>query len=202
MSVDTLFAQLKHPNPNLRDRAIGELADLDDATIIPRLMANLDQEDVVYRRASVKALGAIGHSTVPSLVEGLLNSDNETVRASCAKALAQVATWHRDRPFPQSAIDGLQQGMSDPNPVVHLASVMALGQVGVPALDILIHTLKSTENVAIAVSIANTLGSIDDPKAAAVLTESIDDESMDPYVRQLAESALSRMGMMGKKFGN
>ncbi|ERN41959.1 HEAT domain containing protein [Rubidibacter lacunae KORDI 51-2] len=202
MSVDTLFQQLKHKNPNLRERAICQIADLDDATIIPRLMENLGEDDVVYRRASVKALGAIGQPAIAPLIDGLTNGKNATVQASCAKALAQIATWHPDEPFPQPVLDSLKKAMSDPSPVVQLTSVMALGQVGTPALEILIDTLQSTANIALAVSIANTLGSIANPRTSEVLTELAHNEAIDPYLREIATSALSRTNMAEGKFSS
>lgn len=194
MTTDTLFEQLKHPNPNLRQRAINGLADAqDDATIIPRLMDNLTSEDMVYRRASVKALGAIGEPAVVALTDTLRTSDNATARASCVKALAQVAVQCEEGAFPELALQALTEGLRDANPVVYLASVMALGQVGVPALDVLIDALKNLDNVAVATSIANTLGSINDPKSVAALQEVVASESIDPYVKELAQSSLDRM---------
>ncbi len=196
MTTDTFFKQLQHPNPNLRERAIWGLAEItDDDTIIPRLMDNLTSEDMVYRRASVRALGAIGLPAVTALIETLNTSNDETARASCVKALAQVAVQSEEGTFPDAGMEALNQGMEDENPVVQLASVMALGQVGLPALDILITAMKTTENVAVATSIANTLGSINDPKSVAALQEVIDDDTTDPYVKELAQSSLGRMKM-------
>ena len=111
------------------------------------------------------------------------------------KALAQVAVQSEKGSFPEEGLRALEQGMADTNPVVQLASVMALGQVGMPALELLIHALKTTENVAVATSIANTLGSISDPKSVAALKEVIADDATDPYVKELAESSLGRMNM-------
>ena len=194
MTTDTLFEQLKHPNPNLRQRAISGLAEAqDDDTIIPRLMDNLTSEDMVYRRASVKALGAIGEPAVVALTDTLRTSDNSTARASCVKALAQVAVQCEEGAFPELALQALTEGLRDENPVVYLASVMALGQVGVPALDVLIDALKNLDNVAVATSIANTLGSINDPKSVAALQEVVANEAIDPYVKELAQSSLDRM---------
>ena len=90
MAIDALFEQLKHPNPHLRDRAMWELAETKDETIIPRLMAALDEEDTTYRRAAVKTLGAVGPDTVPPLVNAMLNSNNVTVRGSAVKAVASA----------------------------------------------------------------------------------------------------------------
>lgn len=193
MTQDTLFQQLKHPNPNLRKRAMIELAEIRDETTIPRLMSVLDNEDVTYRRAAVVALGIIGVDAVPLIVESLLNSDNVTVRGSCAKALAQIAVNHPDVTFPEQGIQGLKTAIDDPNPVVHIAAVMALGEIGEPAFDILVETLKTTDNVAVAVAIVNALGSSGDERAVEVLTGLTQDQSVDSYVRESAVSSLGRL---------
>ena len=193
MVADSVFNQLKHPNPAMRQRAIIEIVDNRDQQTIPKLMAALGEDDVVYRRACVKALGAIGMASVPAVVEQMINSENDTVRASCTKAMAQIAVYHPDEPFPIEGLDGLRQAMNDPYPVVQIASVMSLGEVGVPAVDTLLEALKTTDNVAIALTITNTLGSLGDPRALEVLRKLIADDSVDSYVRETAESALPRL---------
>ncbi|MDZ8240603.1 MAG: HEAT repeat domain-containing protein [Nostoc sp. ChiQUE01a] len=193
MTTDSLFEQLKHPNPNLRERAMWQLAEVRDENTIPRLMSILDDEDVTYRRAAVKALGAIGVDAVPAVVESLLNSDNATIRGSCAKALAQVAANHPDVPFPEEGLQGLKTALNDENGVVYIASVMALGEIGSPAFEILNEALKTTDNVAVAVAIVNALGSMGDVRGVEVLTALTNDETVDPYVRESAVSALPRL---------
>ncbi|MGB3560376.1 MAG: HEAT repeat domain-containing protein [Geitlerinemataceae cyanobacterium] len=196
MTNDTLFEQLKHPNPHLRERAMWELVDNRDETTIDRLMSILDEEDTTYRRAAVKALGAIGLDTVPPLLETLQNSDNATVRSSCAKALAQVALNYPEEPFPAEGLQGLRNAIDDPNPVVNIASIMALGEMGTPAFDLLAEALKTTENVAVQVAVANALVSTRDDRASAILEALVEDESADSYVRETATSALSRIEMV------
>ncbi len=199
MAQDSLFEQLKHPNPHLRERAMWELVETRDETTISRLMAVLDEEDTTYRRAAVKALGAIGIDSVPLLVDSLLNSNNVTVRGSCAKALAQVAVNYPDVPFPPEGIEGLARAMNDENPVVHIASAMALGVVGVPALDSLLNVLKETDNLGLAVAVINAISSINDPRSQEMLTQLANDHSADSYVRETATSALSRLDLLKSK---
>ena len=163
--MDSLFEKLKHPNPNLRNLAMVEIAELRDDSTIPRLMSLLGEEDVVYRRAAVKTIGVIGSDAIPPLIESLTNSDNVVVRASCGKALAQIACNYPDAIFPEEAMVGLKTAVNDPNPVVHLVSVMALGEIGSQALDILIESLETTENISVAVAIVNALGSITEERA-------------------------------------
>jgi bilin biosynthesis protein len=198
MSIEAFFQQLKHPNPHLRDRAMMEIAEHRDETTIPRLMAILDEEDTTYRRAAVKALGVIGADTVPPLVEALLNSDNVTVRGSAAKAIAQVVINYPEVPLSSEGMQGLKTALNDPNPVVHIAAVMALGEIGAPAVETLIEALQTTDNPALGVSLVNALGSIGDPRGLEVLTQVIENEETDSYVRESATSALSRLEMTAK----
>ena len=173
-----------------------EIAESRDENTIPRLMGILDEVDTTYRRAAVKTLGVIGVDAVPSVVESLLHSENVTVRGSAAKALAQIAVNYPDLPFPEAGLQGLKTAINDPNPVVHIASVMALGQMGSAAFDILVESLKTTDNVAVQVAIVNALASIGDPKCAEVLTTFANDELVDSYVRESATSALSRLDLV------
>ncbi len=198
MTTEALFEQLKHPNPHMRERAMLELAEVRDEKTIPQLISILDEEDVTYRRAAVKALGVIGPDAVSPTVEALLNSDNVTVRGSCAKALAQIIINHPDMSFPLEGLQGLKTAINDPNPVVHIAAVMALGEMGSPAFDILLESLQTTDNVAVQVVIANTLAALGDERSVDVLTALTTDESTDSYVRESAVSALSRLELLSK----
>ena len=191
--MDALFDRLKHPNPNLRDRAMLELVETRDETTIPRLISILDEDDTTYRRAAVKTLGAIGMDTVPFLIEILSISNNVTVRGSAVKALVQVIVNYPDVPFPAEGLECLKTSMSDENPVVNIAAVMALGELGTPAFEILVEALKTTENIALQVILVNTLASIGDIRAEPILAAAIEDASLDEYVRESATSALPRL---------
>ncbi|GFE69574.1 HEAT repeat domain-containing protein [Chroococcus sp. FPU101] len=198
MTIDALFEQLKHPNPHMRKRAMLDLAEVRDETTIPRLMQMLDQADVSHRRSAVVALGVIGVDAVPPLVETLLNSQDTTIKGSCVKALAQISLNHPEVTFPEMGLLGLKQSLNDLDPVVYIASAMALGQIGTPAIDILVESLKTTDNLALSIAIINALGSIGDRRGLEVLTQLANDESVDEYLRESATSALSRLDLMTK----
>jgi bilin biosynthesis protein len=191
MTQDDLYRQLKHPNPHLRDRAMLQIIEERTAETLPKMMAILNDEDVVYRRAIVKALGIIGLEAVPYLVEALRNSENVTVRGSCAKALAQVALIYPDQLFPAEGLQGLKIALNDANPVVHIASAMALGEIGSPAFEILAESIKTTDNLGLAVSLVNALCATKDPRAVDLLTALTTDESLDTAI-----SALSRLNQI------
>jgi bilin biosynthesis protein len=191
--MDSLFDRLKHPNPNLRDRAMLELVETRDEMTIPRLIGILDEDDTTYRRAAVKTLGAIGMDTIPYLIEILGTSDNVTVRGSAVKAIAQVIVNYPEVPFPAEGLECLKTAMSDENPVVNIAAVMALGQLGSPAFEIMVAALNTTDNIAIQVTLVNTLASLGDRRAEPILLAAIEDATLDEYVRESATSALPRL---------
>ncbi|MBP0030552.1 HEAT repeat domain-containing protein [Roseofilum reptotaenium CS-1145] len=195
MTSDTnaLFTQLTHPNPNLRERAMVQLAENRDEDTIGRLIEMVKEENVDIRRPAVKALGVIGPDAIVPIVSLLESSDNSTIQTSCVKALAQVAVNHGPDAFPEEGVDGLKLALNHPNQLVNITAVMALGAVGSPMLELLVDTLKTTENVALGVSIINALASMGDARATEVLTQLANDESADTYIRESATNALPRL---------
>ncbi|MEM9927277.1 MAG: HEAT repeat domain-containing protein, partial [Cyanobacteria bacterium P01_D01_bin.50] len=111
-------------------------------------------------------------------------------------ALAQVAINNSDTTFPAVGVEGLKTALNDSNPVVNIAAAMALGEIGSPAVDVLLEALQATDNPALAISLVNALASIGDSRVIEVLTSLTEDESTDDYVRESAVSALSRMEMV------
>lgn len=198
MTIDALFEKLKHPNPNMRSLAMSEIAEARDENTIPRLIDILDRENVLYRRAAVKTLGVIGADVVDPVVDLLLNSDNPTVRSSCAKVLAQIAVNHPDVPMPEAGIQGLLKALKDPNPVVNIPAVMALGEIGSPVFDVLVEAFNTTDNIVVQISIINALGSMGDGRGVEFLTNLSQDTSIDPYLQESATSAIARLEMVMK----
>jgi bilin biosynthesis protein len=193
MTIDNAIEQLKHPNPHLRDRAIAEISEYKDGETIAKLIKILDSDDTVFRRAAVKALGAIGFEALPAAIEGMLNSENVTVRGSCTKTITQIALNYPDTPFPESGLQALKQAMNDPNPVVNIAAAMTLGEIGPDAFDTLADTMQTTDNVALQVSIVNALAAVGDDRSSQLLAQLSEDLTADPYVRESAISAKSRL---------
>ena len=49
MTLDALFEKLKHPNPNLRGKAMWAIPEASDENTIPRLISIVNQDDVSDR---------------------------------------------------------------------------------------------------------------------------------------------------------
>jgi bilin biosynthesis protein len=89
-------------------------------------------------------------------------------------------------------VAGLKAALQDANPVVNIAAVMAMGEIGEPVLDLLIEALQETDNPALAISLVNAIASIGSSRGIDALRLIIDNEATDSYVKESAISALSR----------
>ena len=194
MALDALFEQLHHPNPNMQSRARVALAQSNDPTVVPRLMAMLNEVDVPLRRSAVKALGTVGQRAIEPLTAQLATTGDAIVGSSCCKALAQVADQWQGTTFPDDTLDLLCNKALETNPVVQITAVMALGEMGDRALPRLERILREGD-VAVKVACINALAGIGGETVQASLKALADDAAADPYVRESAAAALTRSTM-------
>ncbi|WP_315857154.1 HEAT repeat domain-containing protein [Synechococcus sp. ATX 2A4] len=191
-ALDQLFVDLAHPNPYVQTEAFLAMVRHHSEASLPRLILLLDHEDVVRRRAAVRALGAFGEPAMLPLAQKFQSSRDGTVRASCVKAYAQIASNLPGLQFPSEAMAVLKTALDDESPVVAIAAVMALGQVGEQALPLLIQVCRGS-NEAQAVAAVNALVNIDHPDVSICLAQLAACEDTDAYVLESVTSALVRV---------
>lgn len=192
MSLEKKYPDLRNQNPIVRERIMQQIVEEYDAETITQLVEVLDSEDTVYRRTVVKTLNLIGLDAVPALLKELDRSDNSLVKASCINALSSIAPKDEAEQFQSQILTSLQQALEDPNPMVQLSSVGAIESFGERAFEILTTALNS-ENLLVQVAVVNALGSLGDPRGLEILSPLSRDLTVDPYVQELAVSALSRL---------
>jgi bilin biosynthesis protein len=191
-ALDILFDDLAHPNPYIQSQAFMAMVRDWPQQALPRLLGLLAQPDIALRRASVRGIGAFGAAALLPLADLLMASTDSTIRASCVKAYAQVASNQPGIHFPETAMRALEEALSDDSPVVAVASVMALGQVGGQAVPLLLRVVGG-DNPAQAVAAVNALAQIDDPAIEPILKDLQNQPQVDSYVRETIESALARI---------
>lgn len=193
--LETLFEDLSHPNPDIQAQAYWGMVDHYPKESIQRLLELLDQPDVSLRRAAVRGLGAFGATALQPVAGLFSESTDGTVRASCVKAYAQIASNYPEELFTPEAMSVLEHALGDTSPVVSQSAVMALGQVGLQALPLLVSICKGN-NIAHVQSAAMALAEIDDPAAEKCLREVYNDPATDQLSRQMVEASLGRMESM------
>ncbi|MDE5097726.1 MAG: HEAT repeat domain-containing protein [Trichodesmium sp. St16_bin4-tuft] len=210
MVTTDIYQQLKNKNPVLRQRAMSKIVEEPTSESIPQLIEILSDENPNYRNGATQTLTVIGLPAIPALAEELINNDSHQVRASCVQAFSEIARFFpHDYPgetFPQIAIDALHKALNDPSSAIQVAATGALGTIGKPALEILLSALD-TEDIALRLSVIQAIvssnvlkGAEDDPKTiedydriANLLSKIAEDETVDSYIRETAQAALTRM---------
>jgi len=190
--LDQLFADLEHPNPYIQTQAFTAMAERWQVEAIPRLIGLLSQPNVGLRRASVRALGSFGETAMQPIADCFKATEEATVRASCVKAYAQLASNYPGLRFSEGAMTVLRDGLKDESPVVAVASVMALGQVGQQAVSLLLEVSRG-ENPAQGVAAINALAEIDDPSVEQGFNTLLNEEKLDSYVKETLNSAVMRV---------
>ena len=200
-SLDELFDDLtNHPSPRIQEQASWLMLDHYPEQSIPRLLVLIENSDPAIYRAAVKALGLFGLESLAPLCQKYRSSSNSTVRACCIKAFVQVSAKHPDQALTNEAMQVLEDGLSDVDPVVSQSAVMAIAQVGkqsaarAEALPLLL-TISRGNNTAHAISAIMALGEIKNQAAIEALDELIKDDTLDPIISDIAKSSLERSQM-------
>ena len=201
-SIDSLFADLVHPNPNIRFTACSLLAEQFPEEAMPRLFDLMHDPDPCVYRTAVKALGMIGHQSVPNLIQLFNSSDNGTIRACCIKAIVQVSVSFPDDAFSIDTLTMLEKALDDDSPVVAQSALMTLGHLSKQAseearvIPLLIKACDSS-NIAHVQGAAMSLAELDSPLVNQCLQGLAEDDSKDELIREVAQASLERRQSLG-----
>jgi HEAT repeat protein/DNA polymerase III delta prime subunit len=158
---------------------------LRDFCVVPTLLHDLNEGNLVERWHAAIALGQIGNPTaLPSLISAL--DDREWgVRFRAAEALGLIGD--------PVAISALANTLKDNNTIVRKMAVEALGRIGDPeAIPSLIEASRKDENWHVRSAASSVLGFLGDPRAIPPLLEALGDEIW--HVRSVAVEALEQIG--------
>jgi HEAT repeat protein len=189
---DAAFALGKISDSSTADPIINELnyekndvingsdSDIGESTI-EQLINSLNNENIDVRKNAAIALIKIGEPAVDMLINALEN-ENWRVRWHSAEILGEIKD---DR-----AVKPLINALNNKNNGVISNSIIALCEIGEPAVEILINALKDGE-WRLRWHSAEILGEIKDDRAVKPLTDVLNDENND--VRMAATKALERI---------
>ena len=169
---------------------------------MPRLLELMHDPDPGVYRTAVKALGMIGHKSVPDLIQLFGSSGNGTIRACCIKAIVQVSVSFPDEAFSIETLSMLEKALDDDNPVVAQSALMTLGHLSKQAseesrvIPLLIKACDSS-NIAHVQGAAMSLAELDSPLVNQCLQSLTQDSSKDELIREVAQASLERRQSLG-----
>ena len=204
ISLDDLFLDLSHPNPNIRMDACVSMSENYFDEALPRLLDLLNDPDPTIYRTAVKGLGVFGHGVLFPLLDLYDKTDNGTVKACCIKAFVQVAVNFPDAVFPEQAIHALKLALDDINPVVSQSALMTLGYFSKQdhekerVIPILIQVCHST-NIAHVQSAVMSLAEVESTEVDQCFESMINNDSTDVLIKEILEASMSRRQSL---FGN
>ena len=192
-AINRLIDGLKAPNQS-RYQVVQVLSEMDAewktraGTTMDFFVAQLATGDLIARMQAIEALGQVGDArVVPSLLEAL-KDPNIQVQYIAIKALGEL----RDK----RAVEPLVEALEHRDPGIVSAAALALGELrDKRAVEPLMTILSNTEQGVFRLGTIQTLGVLKDPRATALLTEQLDDTSV--QVRRIATEALGEIGDRG-----
>ncbi len=148
---------------------------------IKQLITSLNNESIDVRKNATGALIKIGEPAVEMIIDAL-EDENWRVRWHSAEILGELKD---DR-----AVKPLIKALNDENNGVRSNSIIALSEIGEPAVEVLINVLKD-DNWRVRLHSAEILGEIKDDRAVKPLKEALNDDNND--VRRAAYTAIERI---------
>jgi HEAT repeat protein len=122
-TVDAVLPYVTDPDEAVARKARWALGRIGEPRAVPHLIALLGSHGIEERNALTDDVAAFGSAAVPALVAAL-ESDDQVVRRHAADILCYIG-----HPDAEDAAEALGAAVKDPEPLVAVAALMALGEL-------------------------------------------------------------------------
>ena len=167
-SLDDLFNDLNHPNPNINRNAYIGMYSFWPKEAKSILLENLKSDDITIRRKSIIALSYYGNDAVKSVVEVYLSTQEKVLKISCLKVLVKVAVNHNLSPHISGLKKVIDEARKDCSVEITLGLVNLLRQIGDLGVPILIE-IAEDKNILRSKAAITALGDISSPEVKVFL---------------------------------
>ncbi len=182
-SLENLFLDYHHPNPNINYKAYLDMVKFWPEESMVRLIVDLGSQNVHLRRKAVKALGAFGDKALEPILKVFFSTKKEELRTSCLKTLVKIVALEKYKVMPHGLSRVLNSCLNDPSPQISLAMISLLRQLGVLGLPLLIRQVKSKDLLKAKASVT-AIGEIEHPSARECLNQLYEDKETDILIRE------------------
>jgi len=178
---------LADPHWKTRWQAAQALGELGDSRAIEPLIAALEDDNQWVRIVAIEALGLLGAQEATEYLLSFLENDSIWVRRASVVALGQVGDARAVEPLMQRLLRAPDSKWPEE---IHDVLAKALGDIGEPAIKVLVQALEDTD-AWVSAAAARALGRIGDPQAITPLTLLMKQENR--WVRSAATQALAQI---------
>jgi HEAT repeat protein len=151
-SIEPMKMALDNVDVDGKRAIVSALASINITTVIPALLAVLEDPDDEVRRIAVQGLGQFRRDDVFPLIVSKLNDNNIRVRQQAVAAIGNFAKS-------EEAVATLIQCLTDNQPLVAFSAVGALSNIVQFVIDALVAQFESTENSNLVKTMAKILES-------------------------------------------
>ncbi len=189
ISLDDLFDDLDHPNPNINNQAYEKMARFWPEQSIQRLIKNLDSKNINLRRKSVKGIAYFGVDIVNKIINLYCSSNNEILKISCLKILTIVCFNYDLNHYHEELNSLIKSALEEDSPEMILLAISLLRQIGEKSLPLLKQLCKDI-NILKAKAAITALVEINHVSLQSFLLELSQDDQIDDFIRDNAKEAL------------
>ncbi len=184
-SLECVFKDFDHPNPTINRKAFIDMHRfwLNESMI--KLVANLNSEDLILRRKSVKAIASFGKDVVKDIVDLYSSNKDEVVRLSCIKILVLIASCYNMNDFADDVKGVLLTAVEYESSEMILIVISLLKQLGQSSIPLL-KNLCRDKNVLRAKASLTALNELNDPSTEKFLESIYNDSCLDEMIRESA----------------
>jgi len=181
-SYQDLYQDFLHPNPNINNKAVSKLKYEFPSQFMRMLLNNLNNDDIVLRRKSILALGEYGEESFKDIVQLYLNTNNSIVKVSCLKSIIKGVVNYDLKNVSEEVMSIVKLAINEDYPEIILSVISLLKLLGLQGRSILMKMSKDKDLLKAKASVS-VLMEINEPLVDIHLKELLNDESIDPMIR-------------------
>ena len=189
-SVDQLFKDFEHPNPNINRSACICMKELYPQESISKLIGNLETKDVDLRRKSVICLSYFGEEVFSPIANLFYSTNNNITRVSCLKVFIKLASFSKDYQSREDLFDLIKIAIEDNSYEMILTAISLLRQLENKSIPFL-KKLCRDNNMLKAKASITAISELNDTSILSFLNELAEDDSLDKFIREAAIDAIS-----------
>ncbi len=181
-SYQKLYQDFLHPNPNINNQAVSKLKHEFPSQFMRMLLNNLNNEDIVLRRKSILALGEYGEESFDDIVQLYLNTNNKMIKVSCLKSIIKGLVNYDLKNVSEEVMSIVNLAINEDYPEIILSVISLLKLLGSQGRSMLMKMSKDKDLLKAKASVS-VLMEINEPLVDIHLKELLNDESIDPMIR-------------------